>query len=264
MNFSLNDASKFAGSITQAVVTFSGNPSRIGVSGFIFDIIGNEEMALDSVITDHYTEDNKAIQDQIALSPEQFTLSGYVGELASSDISPYTNVLTQLQAFGPVPAMLSVFSNQAAQVYNRLVAIKNNGQNIINQAANAYSLFADLSTTTNKQQNAFQYFYALWQTRQLCEVETPWGIFEDMAILNVRAKQDETTRIISDFFVTFKKMRFAKTSTITSTGVDLSSIPPRARFQQVLKETPDNSGLTTGTKTSSTVLNQNANLLKSN
>ncbi len=246
-------------SVTQAVVTFSGAPSRIGVSGFIFDIIGTEDIMLDSDITDHYTEDNIAIQDQIALRPEQFTLSGYVGELVSQSISPFTNVLTQLQAFGVVPAMITTFAPQAAQVYNRFSSIASNGQNILNQASNVYSLFSDLSTTTNKQQNAFQYFYSLWQSKQLCEVETPWGIFENMAILRVQVKQDELTRVISDFSVTFKRLRFANTSTLTSTGADLSSVT--GRVDQVLQENPTSNGWTLGTSVDNSLISQNVALL---
>ena len=258
----INTIPNFLNTVTQAVVTFAGAPSRIGVSGFIFDIIGSEEMMLDSEITDHYTEDNNAIQDQVALRPEQFTLSGYVGELATAVVNPYTNILTTLQAFGAVPAMIAAFSPQASQVYNRLSSIASNNQNIINKAANIYSLFSDLSTTTNKQQNAFQYFYQLWLNRQLCEVETPWGIFENMAIMNVRAKQDETTRVITDFSVTFKMIRFANTSTVTGTGVDLSTVSGRA--SQVLgTDNPANGGLTTGLSVDSSALTQSFSTLKS-
>lgn len=251
----------FVNSVAQAVVTFSGNPSRIGVSGFIFDIIGVEEMMLDSDITDHYIEDNTSIQDQIALRPEQFTLSGYVGELTGNVTNPFTSILTTLQAFGPISAMLVPFSVQASQVYNKLSTIATNGQNIINQAANIYTLFSDLSTTTNKQQNAFQYFYHLWLSRQLCEVETPWGIFENMAILNVRARQDEDTREISDFSVTFKMMRFATTLTTTSAGINLKSVTGRAA--QVLQEFPDSNGWTIGAKVDSSNLNKTASILDS-
>lgn len=249
----------FINSVAQAVVTFSGAPNRIGVSGFIFDIIGTEEMSLDSDITDHYLEDNTAIQDQIAVRPEQFTLSGYVGELAQNKPNTFTSILTTLQAFGPVPALLTAFSTQAAQVYLRLANIASSNRDPINKAANIYSLFSNISTTVNKQQNAFQYFYALWQTRQLCEVETPWGIFVDMAILNVRVKQDELTREVSDFSVTFKKMRFAKTLKTTITGVNLSLLADRAK--QVLQEFPDANGWTLGTNTNNSVLSQYASLL---
>lgn len=254
----LSTIPNFLNIAAQAVVTFAGAPSRIGVSGFIFDIIGVEEMMLESEITDHYTEDNTSIQDQIALRPERFMLSGLVGEISNQPVSPFTSVLTQLQSFGAPSALIAAFSPQAAQVYDGLTNIANNGQNIINQAANIYTLFSDLSTTTNKQTNAFQYFYALWQGRQLCEIETPWGIFENMAIESVRAKQDDNTRQISDFAVTFKRMRFANTSTLTSTGADLTSVTGAA--YQKLQDTPLSGGTISGTQVDNSLLTSNSSL----
>lgn len=254
----LSTLPNFLNIAAQAVVTFSGAPSRIGVSGFIFDIIGVEEMMLDSEITDHYLENNTSIQDQIALRPERFTLSGYVGELSNSVPNPGTSILTQLQAFGVVPGIIASFSPQAATVYNALSATFKNNQNIITTAANIYSIFSDLSTTANKQTNGFQYFYALWMGRQLCEIETPWGIFENMAIESVRAKQDENTRLVSDFSVTFKRIRFATTSTLTITGADLSSVTGAA--YQALQDTPISGGTISGTQVANSLLNSNFSL----
>src|SRR5579863_4903278 len=41
---------------------------------------------LQSDITDHFIEDNTAIQDQIALKPEKITVHGFIGEL--NDVFP--------------------------------------------------------------------------------------------------------------------------------------------------------------------------------
>lgn len=60
-----------------------------GVAGFLFDIVGDETVMLTSEITDHYVEDNTAIQDHVALAPEQITLKGTVGELViGSELPP--------------------------------------------------------------------------------------------------------------------------------------------------------------------------------
>lgn len=241
---------------SQFIVVPTGSPTTIGVSGFIFDIIGNEEMMLDSEITDHYTEDNTSVQDQIALRPEQFTLGGYVGELVYDLPNPFTDILTALSVLASVPGISPVFQIQDSQNYSQLSLVTNSVASIINTAQNIYSLFSGYSTTATKQQNAFQYFYNLWLSRTLCEVETPWGILQNMAILSVRAKQDEITKLVSDFSVTFKAMRFASTSTTTSTGANLSSTAGRST--QVLQGTDNatNSGSTTGTVIDNSVLSQ--------
>jgi len=237
---------------SQFIVRPTDNPSLIGVSGFIFDLIGTEEFSLDSDITDHYTENNSAIQDHIALRPEKFMLSGYVGELSNNFSNFFLNILTEAQSFGTVLGLAPKFSIQATQVYNSIAAVTSSVAAVVNQAQNIYSLFSGVSTTANKQQNAFQYFYNLWLSRQLCEVETPWGILQNMAIENVRVKQDEQTRIISDFTVTFKAIRFANTLSLTSTGADLSTLVGQPL--QTLQETPDNSGITSGLAVPSTTL----------
>jgi hypothetical protein len=231
------------------------------VSGFIFDIIATEEFSLDSDITDHYTENNSAIQDHIALRPEKFMLSGYVGELTNNFTNFLLNILTEAQSFGTVLGLAPQFSIQATQVYNQIAAVTSSVAAVVNQAQNIYSLFTGVSTTANKQQNAFQYFYNLWLSRQLCEVETPWGILQNMAIENVRVKQDENTRIISDFTVTFKAIRFANTLSLTSTGADLSTLT--GQQLATLQETADNSGTTSGLSINPTALTQASSNLAS-
>ena len=55
------------------------------INGFLFDIVGKIQHDLDSDSTDHYVEDNTAVQDHIALKPEKITLVYYHGEV--SDVS---------------------------------------------------------------------------------------------------------------------------------------------------------------------------------
>ena len=60
------------------------------VSGFLFDVKGRDELTLASNITDHYVENNSAIQDHIALKPITIRLNGFVGELKNSyDVSTW-------------------------------------------------------------------------------------------------------------------------------------------------------------------------------
>lgn len=255
-----NTIPAFLDSVTSQFIVSPLTPSIIGVSGFVFDIIGNEEISLDSEITDSYTETNTTYQDQIALRPEQFTLSGYVGELVKDFSNQFTNIITALAAFGNVPGLGVNFNAQDQQFYDQLALIQASEINIVNTAESVYSLFSNFSTTATKQQNAFQYFYNLWLSRTLCMVETPWGVLENMAILNVRARQDEITRMVTDISVTFKAMRFANTATTTtvSTGaqadIPIPSIVGSDQANSILQSVPDNGGTVAGKLTSSTSL----------
>ena len=204
--------------VTSQFIVTPPTPTTIGVSGYIFNIIGNEEFSCDAEITDSYTETNITYQDQIALRPEQFTLYGYVGEVVNQFSNSGVSLLTVLAIFGIVPGMGANFNTQDEQFYDKMALVQNNVNNAINLATSIFGLFSTVSTTVTKQQKAFSYFYNLWLSRTLCQVETPWGVMENMAILNVRARQDETTRLVSDFSVTFKAMRFASTTIGTQTS----------------------------------------------
>ena len=54
-------------------------PQNLENETYLFDTRSDEELNLDSDITDHWVEANYTIQDHIGLKPMQITLSGYVG-----------------------------------------------------------------------------------------------------------------------------------------------------------------------------------------
>lgn len=199
---------------------------------FLFDYEGEQTISLQSDITDHFIENNSAIQDQIALKPVTVTTHGYVGEL--NDVPPsklkllkqIADKLIAVEAYTPQLTQAAIIAyNQAAQLYAT-------GSNLLNNSVALWdSLNGDSGTTTitgttasisknqNKQQIAFQMFYGYWTDRRLFTIQTPWAIFKDMAIMSLRAVQGEETRVVTDFEVTFKQMRFADTittSTLTS------------------------------------------------
>ena len=57
----------------QAIVRPQNPPA--GISGFLFDVAEDDEFSLQSEITDHYVEDNSAMQDNWAIRPEEITLT---------------------------------------------------------------------------------------------------------------------------------------------------------------------------------------------
>lgn len=198
-----------------------------GISGFIFDVLGDEEIELSSEITDHYVEENYAVQDHIALRPRRFTVRGYVGELADIFPNAAISVLTNVQSLGTLEAFLPAFTAQASRVYGNLAAEASKIGQVINQAKNVYDIFTQKNTSSTKQQQAYDYFNSMWENRELCTVETPYAVLKDMAIENVRVRQRDESRFVSDFSVTFKMIRTTQTVTYTpqplSTGTFLPS-----------------------------------------
>lgn len=200
----------------------------------IFHYEGEQSAQLQSDITDQYIENNSAVQDHIALRPEIITTHGFIGEL--NDVTPKllepikfaTTKLTTISAYEPA------LSQSAIEAYNAAFTAYQVASNAARAAVAAWSSLSGGSGTSlidgngitvesnqSKQQQYFQMFYGYWRNRTLFTVQTPWAIFKDMAILSLRAIQGEDTRVISDFEVTFKLLRFASTrvATITTLGV---------------------------------------------
>lgn len=181
------------------------------VNGFVFDVLDEESMYLDSEITDHYVEENFAVQDHIARRPERFMLRGFVGELTDIFSNTFLSLLTNIQSLSSIGGFLPEFASQATQVYSKIADTASKAGQVLNQAQNVYDIFFQKSTTATKQQNAYNYFYTMWLARTLCTIETPYGVLSNMAIESVRAVQHGDTRFISDITVTFKKIRITST-----------------------------------------------------
>jgi hypothetical protein len=181
-----------------------------GLAGFVFDIITEDGAELSSNITDHYVEDNSAVQDHIALAPEIITVRGLVGELAMTK-AQVDAVAKEIDAL-PIVTELSPKYDPIAT--NRMIDQQRETELSVNSKMVQKTLekFYDARAVTgnSKQARAFGYFYQLWKSRERFTVDTPWGFFTNMAIQNLRATQGEDTKYISDFVITFKKIRVAK------------------------------------------------------
>lgn len=187
---------------------------------FLFNYEGENTITLESDITDHYTENNSPVQDHIALKPVMITVHGFIGEL--NDITPkilgplrfLNDKLSDLAPYAPeISKTAQLALNNATQIYN---AANNVATAAVSTVQNILG-----SGSQNKQQQAFVRFYSYWQNRQLFQVQTPWVVLKNMAIKSLRAVQDEETRIITDFEITFKEVNYASTGFLSAVS-DLS------------------------------------------
>lgn len=198
----------------------------------LFHYEGEQSFSVESDITDHYIENNTAIQDQIALKPEIVTTTGFIGELNDllpgvlRSLTPMVDTLTVISAYAPAQ------STTALNQFNRAAQLYDNASKIAQSAVAAYSslssAFSDEDTgqqigntgvftagsalIQNKQQQMFQQLYGYWSNRTLFNIQTPWAIITDMAIQSIKAVQDADNRMASAFNVTFKKIRTASTT----------------------------------------------------
>ena len=213
----LNTASALAKSILVRPKT-----PPVGIAGFIFDFRGEDTVELQSDITDHYTEANYAIQDHIALRPERITCTGYVGELTNRAqgifalIAPFVSKLPMLGQFAPK------LTAGALDIYNKATRYTALVERTVMQAKDLYGFFTGKAgdPKKDKQTKAYQYFRDLWKSRQIVSVETPWGVYKSMAIESIRAVQDESSRYISEFTITFKEFRTASEILVSAKKLD--------------------------------------------
>lgn len=198
----------------QAIVRPSNPPA--GIAGFLFDIDGEQEINLRSEITDNFVEENFAINDHIALKPEEYTVRGLVAEIAA--YQPTTPATAAVENPLPInPSLLPVLTPGAEE---REAELELNREELIASFTAENTLYNFFKARTaappdqTKQRRTFLYFYALWKARQLFTVETPWGVLYPVAILSMRASQDEDTKWASTFSVTFKLIRKAGAVTV--------------------------------------------------
>lgn len=200
--------------------------------GLLFNYEGEQTATFESDVTDHFIEDNTAIQDQVALKPVIITTHGFIAELTNAPatgaqglLQQATNTLTSLGSFAPV------LSSTAQNTYNTASAAYMLGTSAANSAISAISSLGGptgesvigsiggtiaKASNQNKQQVIFQQLFGYWQTRTQFTIQTPWAIFQNMVILRVRSIQDAETNTITDFEVSFKQLNFASTALLGS------------------------------------------------
>jgi hypothetical protein len=191
-----------------------------GVSGFVFDIPSGEQTEFSSDVSEHYTESGSFINDHVVLKPIRITLGGFVGELiyeapkkgsAEEALSSLSGKLSTVSAYlGPLTPgaiqQLSVLTAQAQYLAEQAKALAKRAKNIV-------AGLAGVDLSANRQAEAYYTIKALWATKQIVTVQTPWDYFDQMVIETVTTKQDENSNDITEFSVTLKQVRFVDIQT---------------------------------------------------
>lgn len=202
--------------ITQAAQQYIVAPiAAFGVAGFVFNVQSESVAIMQADITDHYTEDNRALQDHIAIRPKRVTLKGYVGELVYSPgaggapavLQNVAQKLTEVAAYLPSIAAGAETIEQGITSSPSLTL--SNVSNIYATVQNVLGAFGN----TQNQQNAFTFFRSLMQSATLMGVQTPWEFMANMAIETITAVQPEESQFITDFAITLKEIRIAQVTT---------------------------------------------------
>ncbi len=191
-------------------------PNSVGQNPYpklMFHIEGENKVTLQNDIGDHYVEDNTAIQDTIARKPKKVTVFGFIGEV--NTVPPpgldlarqYIDRLPMVGGFQPELTAGAILAYNAAVEAAR-VALAMAGAAV--NAWNSITAGDDGSPVQNLQQKMFAQFEGYYDKNQLFTVDTPWRAYKNMAIETLTAIQDESTRLITSFEVTFKEIRFVE------------------------------------------------------
>lgn len=202
---------------------------------FLFNYEGEQTVTLTSDITDHFVEDNTAVQDQISLKPELITTQGFIAELTDIVPQQFAFLKTAASKLSAISSYAPALSATAINALNEAFFLYQNEQNAANTAVSAINSLSSLfggpgaGPVQTKQAKAFMAFYGYWQARYLFTVQTPWCLFKNMAIQTLKSTQNAETNTITDFEITFKKMRFVQTqSTAGVTTVGTSRLNGQA------------------------------------
>lgn len=195
----------------------------------VFHYEGEQTAQISSDITDHYIENNTAVNDQISLKPVMITTNGFIGDLNNVPPNKVLQVIQQqvVSRLAAVSGYAPGLSVTALNAYNEALFLYQTGANLLASAVSTWGALSGsnsglsvISGTTlakqnnqSPQQTYYQLFFGYWSSRTLFTVQTPWAVFQNMAIASMRAIQDAETNSISDFEVTFKQMNFATTAT---------------------------------------------------
>jgi hypothetical protein len=183
-----------------------------GIGGFVFDYESDTQVNLDAEITDHYTEDNTAIQDHIAIRPAKVTLRGFVSELAQAKDTGVSGALSEINSrLETVEAYLGNYTPGMVQGLQKAITATQNAVNTIDQTVNRIENIVGLFTAPGqtKQERAYQELEQLLQTKQIVTLETPYKYFDLMAIESITFIQPDDNRYQSDISVTLKQIRYA-------------------------------------------------------
>ena len=146
--------------------------------------------------------------------PVRFAIHGFVGELRDIFPNGLIGILMKVQSLQSIGGFFPEFSAQATQVYAKVADVVSKAGEVVNQAKNVYDLINGSSTSATRQQNAYQTFYQMWLSRQLCSVETPYGEFNNMAIESMRIIQKGASNMVSDFEIVFKQINQVSTKVL--------------------------------------------------
>lgn len=204
---------------------------------FVFDLKKDYKFTLSSDITDHYVEDNVAIQDHIGLRPIILEVTGVISEInllqtenderkpqkSLQDIETPTDLFnatdSYLSRMGSLTSFAPNLTNQALNIYNSAkfsYALANKVVNMSKKDDSHKITQGEFEKDESKIKQTKQCFWVKWfktqwENRASFSIVTPYDVLHNMFIVEFNATQPENTRYITNISIKFKQIRAART-----------------------------------------------------
>lgn len=224
----------------QPAVLFERSSSTQLPTIYLFANFGatrGSEIGQKSQITTHYTEQNNHVNDHWAISPLTYTLTGLIGELTYTaptswaNASPFsTPSIYSLQ--GMIAPSMDSATRSAYNIYQRTQAVAERYRQTIRSALSNIGVIKAQPQQTN-QEYVFRQLMSLEINRQLVSIYTPYGGYEDMAIINVRMNNNDL-RYISELTVDMQQWR--NVGELAQRAATKQEKEEMARLQQAIEQ----------------------------
>ncbi len=218
--------------------------SSQGVGGFVFDYLGEVSVSMDADITDHYAEDNTAIQDHVAIRPLEVVMRGFVSELTLPKPQGVIGALATAQsALAQVEAYLGKYTPGVTQTLQGAITKVQSTVNTINQtlakAQNIISLFPGAPPAATRQAKAYSQLFTAMNKKIPMTIDTPYRVLHNMLIKRIAFAQPEETKSWSDITLTLKQINFVEVATVADNGQFAGRLAQQA-------QAPTNKGVVPG------------------
>lgn len=219
----------------QSSITYTVNlNNQVKTIDVIFDIIESDAISIQADITDNYVEDNTAVQDTMAIKPIEITLRGFVGEKVYDRSLMLTGLIENaFSKISPISALVPQISSYANAVVNAAQYVESSINRYINNFKSIKDIFNKNKTPQmSKQMAVAQNLLNLRNSRTLVTVSTPFGVFDNMLVLDAQMEQGNNTTV-SDLTVTLKQYNSVATQLV---NIDYKKYAGRVAEQKAVEE----------------------------
>lgn len=186
---------------------------RVGIAGFKTLSRVNESYEYSSEAPTTYLEDGSSVEDNIVLNPVSLSIEGVVSDqfIQQNPPAPLQRQLSPeigaISLFSPVRSAAQVqrvqgVINETQQEFNQL-------DSLVSQGEQALSITGDQSASAGNQQKFVETMRQLHLSKQTCDIEMPFQLFDNMRITSISISKDNEVDQIR-FNLTARQIRVAE------------------------------------------------------